>query len=101
MRKLLLAVLPAFLMIACAGSTRSTLSYSPVIPAVPTEAAKPCIATPMRLQADGAANSSDAEGSIRDARADLLYVMHAVLWLSNRGLRKERKATGRIGRRSL
>ena len=32
MRKLLLAVLPAFLLTACAASTRSTLSYSPAIP---------------------------------------------------------------------
>ncbi len=71
MRKLMLAVLPAFLLIACAESTRSTLSYSPAIPAVPAEATKPCIATAMRRQTDGTANSSDAEGSIRDARADL------------------------------
>lgn len=58
MRKLLLAVLPAFLLTACAGSTHSTLSYSPVIP-------------PVRRQADGSATSADAEGSLRDARADL------------------------------
>jgi hypothetical protein len=71
MRKLLLAVLPAFLLTACAGSTRSTLSYSPTIPSVPAEAKKPCTATPMRRQPDGSANSADAEGSLRDARADL------------------------------
>ncbi len=71
MRKLLLAVLPAFLLIACAESTRSTLNYSPVIPPVPAEATKPCTATPMRRQPDGSANASDAEGAIRDARADL------------------------------
>jgi len=71
MRKLLLAVLPAFLLTACAASTRSTLSYSPAIPPVPAEAKKPCTATPMRRQPDGSANSADAEGSLRDARADL------------------------------
>ena len=71
MRKLMLAVLPVCLLTACAGSTRSTLSYSPVIPPVPAEAAKPCTATPVRRQADGSSNSADAEGSIRDARADL------------------------------
>ena len=71
MRKLLLAVLPACLLTACAESTRSTLNYSPVIPPVPAEARKPCTPTPVRRQPDGSASSSDAEGSIRDARADL------------------------------
>jgi hypothetical protein len=71
MRKLMLAVLPVCLLTACGGSTRSTLSYSPVIPPVPTEATKPCTATPVRRQPDGSANASDAEGTIRDARADL------------------------------
>ena len=71
MRKLLLAVLPAFLLTACAASTRSTLSYSPVIPASPAEARKPCLPSPMPRQPDGSANSADAEGSLRDARADL------------------------------
>ena len=71
MRKLLQAVLPAFLLTACLGSTRSTLSYSPAIPTVPAEAKKPCTATPMRRQPDGSANSADTEWSLRDARADL------------------------------
>ena len=71
MRKLTLAVLPAFLLTACAGSTHSTLSYLPVIPPVPAEATKPCLPTAVRRQADGAANSADAEWSLRDARADL------------------------------
>jgi hypothetical protein len=42
-----------------------------VIPPVPAEATKPCTATPVRRQPDGSSNSADAEGSIRDARADL------------------------------
>ena len=71
MRKLMLAVLLACLLTACAGSTHSTLSYSPVIPPVPAEATKPCTATPVRRQPDGSATSSDTEGSIRDARVDL------------------------------
>jgi hypothetical protein len=71
MRKLMLAVLPAFLLTACLGSTHSTLSYSPVIPSVPLEAKKPCTPSPTRRQADGSANSADAEWSMRDARADL------------------------------
>ena len=71
MRKLLLAVLPAFLLTACLGSTRSTLSYSPATPPVPAEAKKPCTATPMRRQPDGSANSADTEWSLRDARTDL------------------------------
>ena len=71
MRKLLLAVLPAFLLTACAASTRSTLSYSPAIPPVPAEVKKPCTPTPMRRQSDGSANSADTEWSLRDARADL------------------------------
>jgi len=71
MRKLMLAVLPVYLLTACAGSTRSTLNYSPVIPPVPAEATKPCTPTPVRRQPDGSSNSADAEGSLRDARADL------------------------------
>ena len=71
MRKLLLAVLPALMLTACLGSTRSTLGYSPAIPPVPADSKKPCTATPMRRQPDGSANSADAEGSLRDARADL------------------------------
>lgn len=49
----------------------STLSYSPVILLMPTEASKPCLLRPVRRQADGSADSADAEGAIRNARADL------------------------------
>jgi hypothetical protein len=59
MRKVMQAVLPAFLLTACAGSTRSALSYSPAIPPVPAEAKKPCLPTPMQRQPDGSADSSD------------------------------------------
>ena len=71
MRKLMLAVLPVCLLTACGASTRSTLSYLAVIPPVPAEATKPCTATPGRRQPDGSSNSADAEGTIRDVRADL------------------------------
>jgi hypothetical protein len=71
MRKLMLAVLPVFLLIACAESTRSTRSYSLTIPAAPADATKSCTPTSIRWQAGGSANAFDAEGSIRDARAAL------------------------------
>lgn len=71
MPRLMLAALPALLLTACAGSTRSTLPFSPQIPPVPAEATRRCQPTPMQRRSDGSANSADAEATIRAARADL------------------------------
>ena len=69
MPKHLMAVLPALLLTACAGSTISTRPST--LQAPPQRAKEPCLPTPARRQADGSATSADMEGSVRDGRFDL------------------------------
>jgi hypothetical protein len=71
MRKALLGVLPAALLSACMGSTRSMPPSSISRPSPPAEALAPCLPTPQRRQTDGSATAGDDESTIRDGRFDL------------------------------
>ena len=72
MHRPMLAGLAALALTACAASTR-TSPPSPVrIPPPPRAALTPCVPTPIPRAPDGSASSSDSEGALRTAWAEIL-----------------------------
>ena len=71
MKRLLLAVLPAFLLSGCLASKRTLPPSFLPLPPVPAALATPCQRTPMQVQSDGSMNSADTERALRQRDGDL------------------------------
>lgn len=85
MKKLMLAVLPAFLLSGCLASKRTLPPSFLPLPPVPPALATPCQRTAVQTQSDGSMNSADAERALRQrdgdlARCDGKRAMGAAAW---------------------